>query len=198
MSSKKKNRGKAYKKKKSTMQSLLKPTAKQVISNARSYPVYHCLLLDNWRTSGMTHVILTREQPEGHLIFVDILVDLLCLGVKDCFLKANMPRSKYHSEFLARTEELGRLIDTPLDLAHAIVYGAVDYARSLGFEPHPDYQRCQMLLEPREAFDELPEVEFGIEGKPRYVSGPYDDIDFVLETLRDNVGEGNFDTFLML
>ena len=30
------------------------------------------------------------------------------------------------------------------------------------------------------------------EGKPFYMSGPYDDIDRVLATLRRTVGEGNF------
>ena len=197
MSSKKKSKGKAYKKK-STMKSLLKPTATQLLHQVQEYPIIQCLVLENWCESGLTHVIVTRQQPDGQFIFGNFLVDLLCLGVKDCFIKANATQSMYDSHLRIVAKELDRLIECPPDLAHAIIYGGVDYARSLGFEPHSDYERCRLVLQPRDSFDTLPDVEFGIKGKPRYINGPYDDVKFVLDTLTRNVGEDNFDHILRI
>ena len=196
MSSKKKSKGKAYKKK-STMKSLLKPTAGQVLHDATTYPIIQCLIPADWRNSGLANVIITREQPDGRIVFGNFLVDIFCLGVKNCFVKANMTKSEYEAKFLAPTEEkMGPFVDCDVALAHAVVYGAVDYARSLGFEPHPDYAKCRSFLEPKERLGSLPYVEFGKDGKPFYISGPNDDAEYVLETLSQNVGEGNYDSML--
>ena len=40
-------------------------------------------------------------------------------------------------------------------------------------------------------------IELGRQGKPFYVSGPYDNSDKIVASLRETVGEGNFD-YLML
>ncbi len=191
MSKKKKGSGKAYKKK-STMKSLLKPTTNQILEHAREYPITQCSVLDGWQQGGMAHVLIVRRQPDGRMTFADFLVDLLCLGVKDCIIDAGVSVSDLQSRFLDKIQRVGRLVDCSVELAHAIVYGAVDYARSLGFSPHKDFNRGRWVLEPRESFDSLPYVEFGVEGKPQYITGPYDDVDSILETLRRNVGEGNF------
>ncbi len=188
----KKKKGKAYKKKKSTMQSLLKPTAIQVYQQLCDFPIIQCLIMEEWQSSGLTHIVIARKQPDGRLAFADFLVDVLCLGVKNCFIHIKQTESDYKTNFLDRSVEIGNLVDCPVDLAHALIYGAVEFAASLGFAPHPDYERARLILEPQEKFETLPTVTFGENGKPCYVSGPYDDVDFVLETLRQNVGEGNF------
>lgn len=38
----------------------------------------------------------------------------------------------------------------------------------------------------------LLDLEFGKDGQPFYISGPYENPDKILKTLRENVGEGNF------
>ncbi len=188
----KKKKGKAYKKK-TTMVSLLKPTASQIYHQLTDFPIIECLILEKWQTSGLAHVIFVREQPDGRVAFADFLVDVFCLGVKDCFLQINQPKSVFHSFKEETLFKLGGLVDCPVDVAHAIIYGAVDYARSLGFSPHPDFERDRLILDPHEKFEELPLVTFGQNGKPCYISGPLDDIDYVMKTLRKNVGDGNFD-----
>ena len=69
------------------------------------------------------------------------LIDYWCLGVKDALLKKG-DRQKYeifkqHVEntFGEKFEEIS------LEQAQAIVFGAVDYASSLGFQPHADFER---------------------------------------------------------
>jgi hypothetical protein len=69
------------------------------------------------------------------------------------------------------------------------VWGAVVYARGLGFEPHRD------LLPTAGHLGELAgpsAIGFGCGGKPEYVHGPYDDADRILQTLDANVGRDNF------
>jgi hypothetical protein len=39
-------------------------------------------------------------------------------------------------------------LQIPLELSRQIVYGAIGYARELGFEPHPDFRRAAGYLEP--------------------------------------------------
>lgn len=41
--------------------------------------------------------------------------------------------------------------------------------------------------------EELPGVEFGKNGRPRFVAGPYDDVESILKQLEVKVGPGNFD-----
>lgn len=193
MVAKKKGSGKAYKKKNSTMKSLIKPTANQILQRASEFPIIQCRVLDGWKEQGMAHVLIVRQQPDGRIAFADFLVDLLCLGVKDCMIDTNITNAEFKSRFWDKLQEIGAFVDCSVELAHAIVFGAVDYARSLGFPPHDDFKRGQFLLNPRESFDTLPDVEFGVNGKPQYIAGPYDDVNSILETLRKNVGEGNFD-----
>jgi hypothetical protein len=65
---------------------------------------------------------------------------------------------------------------------------AVDYARELGFEPHPDFAGCVSHLGPWDGSD----ITFGREGKPTYIEGPYDDTAGIIRTLRRSVGDDNF------
>ncbi|MBI4490836.1 MAG: hypothetical protein HY694_17265, partial [Deltaproteobacteria bacterium] len=76
--------------------------------------------------------------------------------------------------------------------AKEIIYGAVDYARSLGFEPHPDFELSRDVLGTEE-FGRTRSLQFGgPEGKPLYIAGPDDDAAAVLQKLRERLGENGF------
>jgi hypothetical protein len=77
----------------------------------------------------------------------------------------------------------------PIDLARHVVFGAVAYARELGFEPHPDFAGCASHLGPWEGRSD---ITFGLEGKPMYIQGPHDNAAQVMRTLRRSVGDGNY------
>ena len=70
------------------------------------------------------------------------------------------------------------------------MFGAEDYARQLGFEPHKDYAKAKEILGERP--DALIELEFGRDGQPFYCDGPYDNPQKVIQTLEKSVGAGNF------
>ena len=60
---------------------------------------------------------------------------------------------------------------TPACLAK-IVKGAVEYAQSFGFPPHPDYRHASTLLEGIDPSTCPNEFTFGRDGKPFYIQGP--------------------------
>lgn len=125
------------------------------------------------------------------LWFCGYLLDVHCLGVKDAMGPRVIPKTtmgdlinRYFSAFSAPP------VPAPVELARELVFGAVRYAGSLGFSPHPDFRRASCLLgEPPGEIS----LKFGWHGRPFYVSGPYDHPEAVLRTLRTTVGEGNFD-----
>lgn len=83
----------------------------------------------------------------------------------------------------------GTPVPAPIDLANHLVWGAVAYARELGFEPHPDFAAAARHLDPLTGPSA---IGFGCDGTPHYVQGPYDDADHIMRTLRERVGVDNF------
>jgi hypothetical protein len=74
-----------------------------------------------------------------------------------------------------RCAEAG-MVSCPVNLAHRIIYGGIEFAARFGFEPHRDFDQSQWILEDIDDLEPCEEeVEFGRDGKPFYVQGPYDD-----------------------
>ena len=166
---------------------------KKKIRRARRLPVHECLINESWRESRLAHILLSRRQPDGNILFAVYLVDTGCLGLKDTFCNADMPIVEYEEELVGGMKTLGNCVPCALELAHTIVYGGIDYATNLGFRPHDDFRLSRHVLEQKSALPFRDDVEFGEDGKPLYVAGPDDDVEFVLEQLRLNLGEDGFE-----
>lgn len=141
---------------------------------------------------GLTQMIVTR-QDGNHYLMASYLIDYWCLGVKDVILPRQAGRTEYAS-FIALAEEQFKqpFVEISLEQAQSVVYGAVDYARSLGLEPHRDFNtKAEAHLGTRP--DQLLPMEFGKNGQPCYISGPYDDAPKIISTLEASVGKGNFE-----
>ena len=74
----------------------------------------------------------------------------------------------------------GDPVEVPIELAREVVLGSAGYARSLGFDPHPDFAAAEGHLGP---WTGPGAITFGKDGKPLYISGPYDDPRPVIRTL---------------
>lgn len=59
-----------------------------------------------------------------------------------------------------------------LGLAQHLVFGAIEYARGLRFEPHPDFAACAGHLGNWEGPSA---IGFGRDGRPLFVQGPYNE-----------------------
>ena len=73
----------------------------------------------------------------------EFLVDTWCLGVKNALGPKPVERRKLPS-FCADAFRSypGEPVEVPLVLAQRIVFGAIGYARGLGFEPHADFAKA--------------------------------------------------------
>jgi hypothetical protein len=139
---------------------------------------------------GFAQVTISRLDRHDYYI-CSYLVDYWCLGIKDCLGPRKMDRHKYELMINASYSAFDEgYREITLEQAQSIVFGAIDYAAGLGFNPHKDFERIKAHLGTRP--EQLINIEFGHEGKPYYFAGPHDNPDRIIETLRKNVGDGNF------
>jgi hypothetical protein len=173
-------------------------SAKRIIYNARNYPIHECLISESQEETGLTQILLSRMQPNGNIVFGFYLVDRFCLGLKDTYHDANLSLSKYENELKASIYQGEPLIDCSVPKAHRIIYGAIEYASSLGFKPHKDFSLSKYILEEPDKIDDTIEIEFGKDGKPFFIAGPYDNADVIIRQLSAKLGVGNFDYLIPL
>lgn len=164
-----------------------------VKKKARSIALHQCYINSDWQEGGMATVIVVRKMRNGNLIVGSYIVDVYCLGVKDTFFKTNLAEHQFEEELLPiYTERMGLdMVKIEPTLAFNIVYGAVEYAEDLGFEPHKDFKITEYILDDVESIDYM-DIEFGKDGKPHYMSGPHDNIERIIAVLDKNVGSGNY------
>jgi hypothetical protein len=143
---------------------------------------------------GLVGVLVTRQERHARVRLCGWLVDVYCLGVKDVVGPRVMDErhaADFSGSFFAAYQ--ARPLEAPLELARHLVFGAVEYARSLGFEPTRGFAATTGELG---SWAGPSAIRFGRDGKPFFVQGPHDNADAVLETLERSVGRGNF-TFLV-
>jgi hypothetical protein len=140
--------------------------------------------------SGLLTVLVARDRGGSRTGVCFYLVDTWCLGLKNAAGPQSMDRRKLTGfiEHIFGTWDEPPL-QVPLDLGRQIVHGAIGYARELGFEPHPDFERAAGYLGP---WDGHCDLTFGHDGKPMYISGPYDDGEKIIRKLQRRLGEGNY------
>lgn len=164
-------------------------------------PVAQCLVDVNFanvllrnetsEAGGLGLVMVTRSKGYNRFVTASYLIDYWCLGVKDTIPPRNCNDSQYknlvehcYSQFGQEYEEIS------VEQAQALVWGAIAYAKKLGFEPHRDFEQSKAHL--GESTSEIG-LKFGRNGKPCYVEGPYDNTTKIINTLKKSVGDGNFD-----
>ena len=189
---KKRRKDKLRKKKRVHSSLRTRSSEKKVIYNAQDYPIHECLINPSWREDGLAHILLSRRQADGNIVFGVYLVDIFCLGLKNTFCNGNFPPSEYEKDLKASMLQRHELINCSSNLAHQVIYGAIEYASDLGFKPHKDFKLSKYILEPPDKIEEVIELEFGKDGKPFFVSGPDDNSEMIMRQLEAKVGAENF------
>jgi len=167
-------------------------SSKKKILSARQYPLHECLINPSWKEKGLATVVISRHQPDGNLLFGVYLVDILCLGLKNTFCNADFSLSRYNTELVRRVYQDEDAVQCSRDMAHQIIYGAIAFARGLGFKPNSDFDLSQYVLDEPGSL-EAPEIEFGRDGKPLFIAGPDDNVPRILRQLESTAGRGHFD-----
>ena len=144
----------------------------ELLAMASGAPILHARIATTLRENGLAQVIISRSLPKDRVAVAVFLVDRYCLGVKDCF-----GRLCVRAEYDTLCKELDKKFEmedhSPADV-RKLVESAVEYARRLGFEPHPDYHRLKPIFGDIDPQESSVEFEFGSEGKPLFISGPHD------------------------
>lgn len=168
---------------------------KKLILSAGDLPVYKCIIGKDWKEHGLARVAVARTQPNGRLVYGMFLVDVFCLGAKNSFCNAEMSVEEFENIFIPM-----QLYDTKpesitLEFAKALIYGAVAYARDLGFEPDADFDLASRVLGD-DKFKPDKKIKFGgPNGKPLYVVGPNDNSRLIISKLEHKLGEDGFEIF---
>jgi hypothetical protein len=136
-------------------------------------------------------VVVARDAGRSRVSVCGYLVDVYCLWVKDTIgprvMTPTRPRSSprmFYDAYQAAP------VAAPLDLAQNLVHGAVQYARTLGFDPAPDFDATKDQLGP---WSGQGAITFGRDGKPFFIQGPHDNTALVVSRLRRSVGPDNFE-----
>ena len=140
------------------------------LQGAEKWPVLRALVSTRLWENGIGHMVIARQEGEGRLVFGVYLVDVFCLGVKNAFWRAGSM-----ADFKDLVQKMGETLElvpvTPACLVK-IIQGAVEYAASLDFPPHPDYRHAARLLAGIDPSACDQEFRFGKDGKPLYIQGP--------------------------
>jgi len=162
------------------------------IQHADDYPVETCYLNADWKERGLACIVVTRSQENGKNMLGAFLVDTSCLGVKNAFCNEGLGRRRIEDQLLPRYYQNEEPTRVGINYVKEIIYGAVDYAKSLGFDPHPDFELSRHMLGPEE-INRTRDLKFGgAEGKPLYIAGPDDDAATILQKLRQRLGKDGF------
>ncbi|MGH8939711.1 MAG: helix-turn-helix domain-containing protein, partial [Actinomycetes bacterium] len=98
---------------------------------------------------GLVSVLVTREERYGRVRLCGWLVDVWCLGVKDVVgprVTDERRAVEFTRSYFAAYQ--APPLQAPVELARHLVFGAVGYARSLGFEPAPGFEATAGQLGP--------------------------------------------------
>jgi hypothetical protein len=140
--------------------------------------------------AGLVTVVAARERGGSKVSACSYLVDVYCLGVKNAIGPHVIDRRKLPEfRFQMFRSYPGPPLEANLELAQNLVFGAVEYARGLGFEPHPDFAACAGHLG---EWQGPAVIGFGYQGKPLFIQGPQDDAAYIMKRLRRKAGRDGF------
>lgn len=164
---------------------------KYIKENAKKIPIEKCLISDAYHQHGLTICLIIKKQPGGKFMFASFMVDRMCLGVKSCLSNCNFTELQI-DELIDKMSSQGVIEEVTPVYFNNLIYGAIDYAKELGFDPPKDFALPELLLDENLVDDGIDDIEMGWEGKPYFIQGPYDDVKRIFAKLNASVGEGNY------
>lgn len=179
------------KKKQAARQHITSPE-RTLARRAETMPVLECLIGAEWRESGMAAIVVARMQSEHLVMFGVFVVDTFCLGIKNTFYLTGMPLTDYRTDFRPRFIAENDAIPCTIQEAHQLIYGAVEFARAIGFRPHKEFAITRHIVGEADAHPRDETLAFGKNGKPLYIPGPDDKPKHILKQLEKRLGTDGF------
>jgi hypothetical protein len=158
-------------------------------------PIHECLVSEElFDGNGIGSVVISRKMSGADFAISVILLDVFCLGVKNAFFR--VVSSTEYGELINHIGMNETLKSVEPACARKLVEECIEYARKIGFKPHPDYEPVQYIFGDIEVDSCTESYTFGKGGKPFYIAGPHDDtakVRRILKTLQESCGEGNYE-----
>jgi len=164
-------------------------------SKVRSFELYKCYCIESWEDFTILNTItVVKKYGQGKFCMGIFLVDPGCLGLKNSGFRYNIELDEVE-DLLEKfySSHSDDYIEIEYDLANELVWGAIEYAKELGFSPEKDIKLTQYFLCAQKEVTNKYELEFGVDGKPFYFAGPNDDFEFVVRKLTAKLGNGGFE-----
>lgn len=152
---------------------------------------------EDWDTPAEAHravpLVITRRLRGRLYLGQLVFVDRSCLGAQHPLLLRPADEHELRTMVAELRDEGAPMVPCDVLVAQSILFHGLDFAASLGFEPHRDFHRS--MFEPRPS--ELIETAGARPARPSYFPDPDEDdvgeILSVLEHLDEVVGPGNYD-----
>lgn len=170
-------------------------TRKAMLRASLAWPVLECWANETWQdTAHLTQLLVVRQNPATGEVYVGLfLVDRGCLGVKNAHTASFMSVQEFRRTMLARLRQNIEFVQIDFNLVAKIVQVGLEYGAQFGFRPHRDFQEASILLE--DADPDSVDVEISVggpDGKPLFMSGPYDDVRRIMARLTNRLGPDGF------
>lgn len=168
---------------------------RSMLHNALNWPVMECWANKDWvDPQKLNQVVVARRDPRtGEVIAGLYLVDRACLGIKNAHAANFADAHQFRKELLAHVRQTQEMIKIDFDLAAALVKAGLDYGDQLGFRPHRDFRNASILLQ--DAHPDAVTVDIAVggeDGRPFFMSGPYDNVERIMSHLTRRLGPGGF------
>ena len=170
---------------------------KYLQENGRKLPIEKCFISDLYDQKGLTFCLIIRRQPGGKFTFASILVDRLCVGVKNSIVNCNFTDEEIDN-LIDKMESHAPAIEVTSTYFHNLIYGAIDYASELGLETPKDFYLAEYVLDPDLVDDGIDEIEMGCNGRPLYIQGPFDNYRKIISSLNSNIGIDGYEYIMQV
>lgn len=142
---------------------------------ASRYPIMECKVsAPRGMMPYLLTVVLSRRIAGGQIAVANFLLDCGCLGIKDAHGQYCMPGQ--YKEMMERLGSQQEMEDAEPERARALIEQTAQFAASLGFSPCADFMKAFALFGDVDASQCNEVFPMGnAEGKPMYISGPFDD-----------------------
>ena len=181
-------------KKKSTNKTPYLSPENYIRQRSKNLPISECFINPDWEENKMCRIIITRKHVTGTVTCCIYLVDLSLLGVKDTFFRFNISLDELR-DMLGKHDT--QFVTISYELAHNIIYAAVEFADKYEFKPHKNFTSTTMhFLE--DDNDDVPLIDIKCgddDGKPLYINTGFDSPareKAIIAQLDRTAGEGNY------
>ncbi len=188
-------------KRKSAKPQLSSRSKKAILRAGLAWPVMECWINEAWKDpTQLNQIVVARRNPAtGEVIVGLYLVDRACLGVKNAHAANFINAETFRREMLAHLSQEQKFVKIDFNLAVKILKVGMEYGAQFGFRPHRDYEDASILLQ--DADPDAVDVEISVggpDGKPMFMSGPYDNVPKIMARLTHLLGPDGFTCLLRI